>query len=50
MQAFENTRAIVGPLIVIITADKIRRACPVFLFNSVEKIFGMTPDLTPRLP
>jgi len=50
MQAFENTRAIVGPLIAIITADKIRRACPVFVFNGVEKIFGMTPDLTPRLP
>jgi len=50
MQAFENTRAIVGPLIVIITADKIRRACPVFVFNRMEKIFDMTPDLTLRPP
>ena len=50
MHAFENTRTIVAPLIVIITADKIRRVCPVFVFDSVEKIFSMTPDLTPGLP
>jgi len=50
MQAFENTRAIIGPLIAIITADKIRRACPVFVFDGVEKIFSMTLDLTLRPP
>lgn len=50
MHAFENTRVIVTPLIAIITADKIRRACPVFVFDGVEQIFSMTPDLTLRPP
>jgi len=48
--AFENTGAIVAPLILIITADKIRCACPVFVLNRVEKILSMTPDLTLRPP
>ncbi len=50
MHAFKNARVIVAPLIVIITADKIRRAGPVFVFDGVKKILGMTIDLTLRPP
>jgi hypothetical protein len=50
MHPFKNARAIVAPLVAIIAADKIRRACPVFVFDGVEKIFSMTPDLTLRPP
>ena len=50
MHAFEYTGAIVAPLIVIIAADKIGGGRPAFVFNSAEKIFGMTSNLTLRLP
>ncbi len=48
--AFDYTNAIVAPLILIIVADKIGGARPVFAFDGVQKIFGMTRDLPLRLP
>src|SRR4029453_9425796 len=48
--AFENTRANVAPLILIIHCNKIGRGIPVLMLNRVEKIFGVTPYLSLRLP
>ena len=46
----DHTSAIVAPLIVIIVPDKIDDARPVFAFDGVQKILGMTRDLPLRLP
>src|SRR5262249_42737211 len=43
--AFEKTRLIVAPLILIITANKIGHCLPVSVVNSVKEIFGVQPDL-----
>lgn len=41
----QNARPVVAPLVLIIAADKISRASPVFVFNRVEKILSVTSDL-----
>ena len=43
--ALQNAPSVVGPLIVIIAPDKIGRGCPVFVFDRVEKVCGVKPDL-----
>ncbi len=48
--ALDHTNTIVAPLILIIVADKIGGNRPVFAFDGVQKIFGMTRDLPLRLP
>ena len=48
--AFKNTRTIIAPLILIIATDEILRGSPVFVFNRVEKVFGVKAYLTFRLP
>ena len=44
--AFENARTIIAPLVLIIAADKIAGGRPVFVFDRVEKVFRVTPDLS----
>ena len=47
---FENARTIVAPLVPIIAADKIAGGRPVFVFDRVEKVLRVTPDLSLRPP
>ncbi|SRR6266487_543270 len=47
---FKNSRAIVAPLILIVVSDKIGHSFPVSAFDRMEEIFGVQPDLMPRLP
>ncbi len=48
--AFENSRAIIAPLIMIITADEIGYSFPVSAINCVKEIFGVQPNLMLRSP
>src|SRR5436309_8337459 len=48
--AFENSRAIVTPLVLIVVTDKIGRGIPVSVFDRVKEIFCVSPDLTLRPP
>src|SRR5438034_1003412 len=48
--AFKNSRAIIAPLIMIITADEIGYSFPVSAINCVKEIFGVQPNLMLRSP
>jgi len=48
--AFKNSRAIIAPLIVIITADEIGYSFPVSAINCVKEIFCVQPNLMLRSP
>ena len=42
---FKNSRAIIAPLILIITADETGYSFPVSAINCVKEIFGVQPNL-----
>src|SRR5439155_16212940 len=48
--AFENPRAIVTPLVLIVVTDKIGRGIPISVFDRTKEVFGVSLDLTLRPP
>jgi hypothetical protein len=50
VHTFQNTRPIVVPLIMIIAGYEISRGRPVFMFDRMKEVFGVTLDLTLRSP